>query len=278
MSTNTPLRDIVAISMIAASLFVASGRADDDSLATSTIVDYGHVKSGFFNPPQESRLRCFWFWQYGVATKESITQDLEAMKAKGYGGALLGDNGGPEGQVGPVFMSDEWNDNFAHAVREADRLGLELSLNIQSGWGDPGNPNIQPGNGMKKIVSSEIHVTGPKQFKQRLPKPESRMYYRDIAVQAFQRVDAEGDTRRGTLVNWANKSFNAQSGLPEIRNILPNRADDVVIDQDHIVDLTGRFSGEVLTWDVPAGEWTIIRYGMAATGKRNMYAADGYKG
>ena len=133
---HTHLRDVFVISLIAVSLFVASGRADDNSLATSAIVDYASLKSSFANPPQESRLRCFWFWQYGLATKESSTQDREARKAKGYGGALLGDNGGPEGQVGPVFMSEEWKANFAHAVKEADRLGLELSLNIQSGWGE----------------------------------------------------------------------------------------------------------------------------------------------
>jgi hypothetical protein len=241
-------------------------------------VDYDALKAGYSDVPEASKLRSFWFWQYGLATKESITQDLEAMKAKGYGGALLGDNGGPEGQVGPVFMSEEWKANFAHAVKEADRLGLELSLNIQSGWGDPGNPNIQPDNGMKKIVFSEVHVTGPKKLQQRLPKPKFRIYYKDIAVQAFKRVDAEGDTRRSTLVNWENKSFNAQSGLVEIREMLPNSADDVVIGQDSIVDLTGRFSDETLTWDVPEGEWTIIRYGMAATGKRNGYAAPGYRG
>jgi len=275
---NTHLQSTLAISIITASLLPLETRAVDYPLTTDTKVDYAHLQSGFSNPPEESKLRCFWFWQYGVATKESITQDLEAMKAKGYGGVLLGDNGGPEGQVGPVFMSQEWKENFAHAVKEADRLGLELSLNIQSGWGDPGNPNIQPDNGMKKIVFSEVHVTGPKKLQQRLPKPKFEIYYKDIAVQAFKRVDVEEDTRRRTLVNWANKSFNSQSRLPEIRNILPNSDDDVAIKQDDIVDLTGQFSDETLIWDVPEGEWTIIRYGMAATGKRNMYAADGYKG
>ena len=33
-----------------------------------------------------------------------------------------------------------------------------------------------------------------------------------------------------------------------------------------------------LIWDVPAGEWTIIRYGYTSTGKRNNYASEGYKG
>ena len=35
------------------------------------------------NPPTESRLRAYWWWLNGNVTKESITRDLEQMKAKG---------------------------------------------------------------------------------------------------------------------------------------------------------------------------------------------------
>ena len=129
---------------------------------------------------------------------------------------------------------------------------------------------------MKKIVASEIHVTGPKRLQQELPKSESSIYYQDIAVQAFKRADAEVNKSKSTLVNWSNKSFNTQSGLPDIRKILSNSDDDAVIDQDSIVDLTDLFSDEILTWDIPVGERMIVRYGIAATGKRNDYVAPGY--
>jgi hypothetical protein len=32
---------------------------------------------------------------------------------------------------------------FLHALREADRLGVEISLNIQSGW-NLGSPTVTP--------------------------------------------------------------------------------------------------------------------------------------
>jgi len=136
--------DMTVCLLLLAGVFGAQAGAVDYVLGTDTRVDYESLKSGFSNPPEESKLSCFWFWQCGLVTKESITQDLEAMKAMGYGGALIGDNGAPEEQVGPVFMSDDWKDNLAHAVRKADRLELELSLNIQSGWGDPGRASIRP--------------------------------------------------------------------------------------------------------------------------------------
>ena len=96
------------------------------------------LKEGFDNVPQEAKMRAWWFWMSGIATRKSITQDLKAMKANGIAGAILCDNGGNYSPPGVVFMSDEWKDNFAHAIKEADRFGIEISLNIQSGCGDPG--------------------------------------------------------------------------------------------------------------------------------------------
>ncbi len=96
--------------LLVASLLAVKTKVVDYPLTTETNVDYDTLKSGYHDIPEASKLRCFWFWQYGVATKKSITQDLEAMKAKGYGGAIIGDNGGPEGQVGPVFMGRQWKD------------------------------------------------------------------------------------------------------------------------------------------------------------------------
>ena len=92
-----------------------------------------------------------------MATKESITRDLEEMKAKGYGGASLVDAGSSNYQVavktaaGPVFMSPEWMELYKHAVKEAERIGIELSVNVQSGW-NPGGPSITPEFALKKIV------------------------------------------------------------------------------------------------------------------------------
>src|SRR5664279_6320693 len=51
---------------------------------------------GFANPPNSARLRAYWWWLNGNVTKAAITRDLEEMKAKGFGGALICDAGGAE--------------------------------------------------------------------------------------------------------------------------------------------------------------------------------------
>ena len=79
------------------------------------------LERGFANPPDEAKPRVYWWWLNSQVTKEAITRDLEAMKAKGIGGALLFDAGMPAGPtpLGPQFMSEAWRDLFRHAVREA---------------------------------------------------------------------------------------------------------------------------------------------------------------
>jgi len=153
--------------------------AQQKNIFTTTSVSYPELKAGFTIPPAEARLRCYWWWLNSMATKESITRDLEEMKDKGYGGATLFDAGSSNYQVaaktaaGPVFMSPEWMELYKHAVKEADRIGIELSMNVQSGW-NPGAPSITPEMAMKKIVWSEVDVTGGKSISIELPQPEKK--------------------------------------------------------------------------------------------------------
>ena len=108
------------------------------------------------------------------------------------GGAVIIDAGGADqwgnAQVphGPTFFTPEWRALYQHALREADRLGLEMSLNIQSGW-NLGGPMVTADDAAKKLVWSESRVTGPTNFNAALPAPRSREnYYRDTFVVAYR--------------------------------------------------------------------------------------------
>ncbi|MDP6046889.1 MAG: glycosyl hydrolase, partial [Phycisphaerae bacterium] len=97
----------------------------------------------------------------------------------GIGGRLAAD--------GPVFMSPKWRDHFKFAVKEADRLGLELSLNLCSGW-NAGGPWVKPAQAAKRVVWSETVVQSGKKVEIQLPTPRGlkNNYYRDDAVVAFK--------------------------------------------------------------------------------------------
>jgi hypothetical protein len=137
------------------------------------------LEAGFHAPPPEVRLHAYWWWLNGNVTAEAITRDLEAMKEKGFGGALITDAGGAEQdgnhQVphGPDFGSSEWRALFRHSLREAARLNMELALNIQSGW-NLGGPSIMPADAAKILCWTETMVSGPGKVTVQLPAPESR--------------------------------------------------------------------------------------------------------
>lgn len=149
------------------------------------------LEMGWKDPPQMARTRCWWWWLNGNVTPEAITRDLEEMKAKGLGGANIIDAGGAEQrgnlQVphGPDFGTPEWRKLFVHALAEADRLGLELGFNIQSGW-NLGGPSVLPEESTKRLTWSEVNVTGGKGIEVELPAPAAiEGFYRDVAVVAF---------------------------------------------------------------------------------------------
>ncbi|WP_207425268.1 glycosyl hydrolase [Pedobacter sp. SYSU D00535] len=142
-----------------------------------------------------------WYWMHGAASKEGITADLEAMKEVGIGGAYLMPIKGPTNP--PLFtpvaaqLSPLWWEMVKHAVREADRLGLKIGMNVSDGFATAGGPWITPELSMQKVVSSQTYITGGTKNKIKLPQPETKEnYYRDIAVYAFPSVEGAGVSSR----------------------------------------------------------------------------------
>lgn len=256
-------------------------------IETSTDINYNVLKDGFLKPPDESRLRCYWWWLNSMVTKESITRDLEQMRANGYGGASIVDAGSSNYQVakktaaGPVFMSPEWMELYKHAVREAERIGIELSVNVQSGW-NPGGPMITPEFAMKKLVFSEINVTGGHTIQLELPQPPVKLMYCDVMVQAVR--NRENPVQNDAILNWDKKSFNKSLGwkgilpLHELRESYSEKIPVIPVQKNEIIDLKDNYKDGLLDWDAPQGEWTILRYGYTCTGAEVSTSSDGWNG
>ena len=248
------------------------------------------LESGFQNPPPETRPWVYWYFMDGNLSREGITADLEAMRASGIGGAIFleVDLGLPRGPV--KFMSPEWRQLFAHAVHEAERLGIEIVLGSGPGWCGTGGPWVKPEQSMQHLVASETNVIGPARFDGVLPlakprapffgegtltpelKQQWREFYRDVAVLAFPKP--KGDRRIADLDEKALYQRAPYSSFPGVKSSLPMPAEHPAwpaaecIAQDGVVDLTSQMSPDGrLTWDVPPGEWTILRFIRTATGQ-----------
>ena len=136
------------------------------------------LRQGFSHPPDSVRPWVYWMWMDGNLSRDGITADLESMKQAGIGGVIIMevDVGVPRGPV--EFMSPEWRQLFKHAVKEAERLGLQITLNAGPGWTGSGGPWVKPEQSMQHIVASETEVTGPGRFDGILPRPAASIFRR----------------------------------------------------------------------------------------------------
>jgi len=269
------------------------------SVALGANIQTMPLKEGFYSPPPKCGIRCFWWWLNGNVSKKAITRDLEAMKAKGFSGAIIFDAGGADqsgnSQVpaGPTFGSPKWRDLFKQAVQEADRLGLELSLNIQSGW-NLGGPTVTPEMAAKKLTWKEIQAAGPLAYDQKLPQPESKDgFYRDIAVLAFPMKEellnqgGENASRPAACQPIRDLYLKAMfkelgRSAPDCRfllNDVPATDGEEDTENKNIVDITEKMDAEGrLRWEAPKGRWCILRFGYTIAGKGVSTYSAGWEG
>ncbi|MBU6411171.1 MAG: hypothetical protein KGR98_12360, partial [Verrucomicrobia bacterium] len=222
------------------------------------------LAAGFRHPPESARPLTWWHWINGNITRRGIAADLKAMKQFGEGGATIinVDVGVPPGTVS--FMSPKWQEDFKFAVQEAHRLGLKLCVENCAGWSSSGGPWVTPPYAMQMVVSSTTHVRGPVRFDDTLKQPETRLgYYRDIEVLAFP---TPPDQRRIRDIK-VKADYDWRYGQQPDITSFPTKA---IIPRDRIVNLSARMKkGGRLTWDVPGGNWTILRLGYTPIGTKN---------
>lgn len=247
------------------------------------------LEQGFRNPPASARPWVYWFWMDGNLSREGMTADLEALQKAGVGGMIVMEVnvGIPRGPV--KFMSEPWMALFTHAVREAERLGLEIALNAGPGWTGSGGPWVKPEQSMQHVVSSSLDVTGPSFFSGVLPRPAPREphfvhapvpaslqaarngFYRDVAVIAFPAV--VGGPRIADSDEKALYYRFPYSSHPRVKPYLaaparyPEFPSKAAIDPGRVVELTERLAADGrLAWKVPEGKWTLMRFGRTSTG------------
>lgn len=239
-----------------------------------------NLERGFSDPPDSVKPWAYWWWLDGNASAPGITRDLEEMKRQGISGVLIFDAGEGKGSpVGPVFMSSEWRALFKHAIQEADRLGIEVGVNLCSGW-DAGGTWVTPEHAAKWLVWSSTQVQGPGTVRVDLSQPETRDdYYRDIAVIAFP--GAGRPPGSPGLKHWNLKAARIFLNQPPdiVHQDDPEAPDDRDCEARQILDLSGQVdpTGR-LDWYAPPGTWTILRFGYTLLGARTSCASPGSQG
>jgi len=232
------------------------------------------LEGDFIQPPAAVQPHTWWHWMNGNVTKEGITADLEAMQRVGIHGAQIF-NVSEDIPAGPApFLSPPWLNLFRHAAAEAKRLDMELCFHNCAGWSSSGGPWVKPEHAMQTVVTSEMRVKGPAHVETVLAQPKANEnYYRDIAVLAFPTPAT--DARIADLPCKALSPDSAY-GLQPSTDEVPAEA---LVHRGNILDLSTRLGADgKLTWEAPAGAWTILRVGHTPTGAVNSPAPDAGRG
>ena len=247
------------------------------------------IAEGFRTPPDSVRPWVYWVWTDGNLSREGITSDIEAMQKAGIGGVMIMEVnvGIPRGPV--KFMSTGWRELFRHVVHEAERCGLQVTLMSGPGWAGSGGPWVRPEESMQHIVGITKQLKGPMRFDGFLPRPKRRPsffgeghlppplekakdeFYRDVAVLAYP-TPPKNDSipGLGEKALYYRAPYSSQRGvapfLPSPASFPPSRAGTTIRPSD-VIDLTGHCSpGGRLTWNLPKGKWTVVRFGKTSTG------------
>ncbi len=277
MKTNYRFAGVLFISMLL--LFMTS---------CTTVPVTDHLKQGFINPPDSARPGVYWYFMDGNLNKQAMTEDLESMKKAGIGYVLfLEVNVGiPRGKIN--LLSDEWQDLYRHAIKEAERLGIRVVMGSGPGWAGSGGPWVTPEQSMSHLVSADTLVSGPGNFKGILPVPKPKHpffgeesltpdlkklrdgWYEDVAVLAFP---APSVNLRISDID--NKAFYYRAPYTSAPGVLPfiampatfNGISGSQVDQTKIIDLTDKFRKDgSIDWQIPEGKWIIMRFGKRNNG------------
>jgi hypothetical protein len=247
------------------------------------------LQQGFQNPPDSTRPGVYWYFMDGNLSREAMTADLESMKKAGIGNLVFLEVnvGVPRGPVD--FFSEQWQELFAHAVHEAQRLGIEITLGVGPGWTGSGGPWVKPQQSMLHLVASSVNISGPAEYDAVLPLPQPRRpyfgervfteelrqqwqdYYEDVYVLAFP---APPDSQRIADVDEKALYYRAPyTSHPGVKPFLPAPANfpatrsGAAVASGKIIDLSKRLQPDGrLQWQVPPGKWTVMRLGTRNNG------------
>ena len=222
------------------------------------------LAAGFAEPKEEFRPWCYWWWQNGNVDRETMTADLEMMKELGFGGLMLFDARGywddddhvrvPAATVG--FMSEEWIDNVCFALRKADSLGLKVTLNLSSCAGSLKGPWPLGEDAPKQLVYKTYTLPSGQRAELQLPRADLP-HFHDVALFA---VRYEGP-QRAEQKSWqvAGDGLYTMSASSGAR--IDNGGSLEITKALEVIDLTEVAADGSLGWDVPPGQWTLLRFG-----------------
>ena len=211
----------------------------------------------FANPPAAAKPWTYYFWTNTLTDRETITAEVVDMARLGFGGILLTDSRGYWDDDDHVrnppatirWGSADWLDLVAHTIREADRHGMSLVLNVAASGGHL-RGDVDAGDDAPKFLKCRSYLPGD------AFEPLAFPHGREVAVFAVRTAEPAERT------NWANAGDGQMSMEGNV-----GRGEDVTAFRRRaaleVRELTSPDEGRDL-----GANWTILRFARATVAGR----------
>jgi alpha-L-rhamnosidase len=226
---------------------ISCSNPQQENIAEEKTLSFQQVSNEFINPPEPFKPGAFWCWLNGNMSTLSITRDLEAMKSKGINRAEIWDVAAIRDPsfipAGGEFLGDESVRLIKHAIAEGKRLKMSIGIVASSGW-NAGGSWVTPEWASKNLYFSKVEVIGSQTIAIDLPFPkfpegcpmkdkDTPVFYKDVSVLA-----------------------------------IPFSEEKMIDNVSRVISLTSFFKDGKLTWNVPQGKWTILRFVCSNNGQQ----------
>lgn len=202
----------------------------------------------------ENRPFVRWWWLGSAVDEKGLTWNLEEFAEAGIGGVeitpIYGVQGNESNDVG--YLSDRWMELYAHTVREAGRLGLQVDLNNGTGW-PFGGPHVTPDFSAKKFIVERFAVKSGEHVSRSLALNDKRQKV-TAAVQCVLVVDS---VRREDITSVVKGKEKSAEGLYFAKDavlewVSPHDADVYVLYSGHTYQKVKRAA--------PGGEGLVMNH------------------
>ncbi|HYG22193.1 MAG TPA: glycosyl hydrolase [Verrucomicrobiae bacterium] len=244
-----------------------------------------------------------WWWMGSSVESNSLSADLEGLKAIGIGGVEITPIYGVAGreQQFVPYLSSRWTDLFAHTLAEAERLNLGVDMATGTGW-PFGGPWIGAPHACKDVEFRTFQL----KHGERLNEPvtlSAAPLIRAVGNQVYQLygeiLRPPGERVIGTAQNPQLLDSSPRIALERLRDPIADTPNlqTLALDQvkfpkplplqaliaysksGAVLDLTRRVDADGrLDWSAPQGEWTLYAVFQGWHGKMVERAGPGGEG
>jgi hypothetical protein len=190
--------------------------------------------SGFQDPPHKYTIRPFWFWN-GKLDEKEVNRQIEEMVSQGVYGVFVHNRTGLQ----TPYLSEDYFKIVGSALKRSKELGFHFSFCDEYEW-----PSGEARDVWRKGIPSRVIAANP-DFRMRA------LGYEERIVDGPKRVEIDN--------------------IKDFQYAVAGRMSDAdTVEEDTLADVSAHFKDGKLSYDVPAGKWTVIVY--------YTFAAQGFDG